>query len=191
MIKKWLPILMLTLLTGCNEPKHVSGADFKREFELRNAQTMVCSEYLGEKDGKVFLRRKTMSLVSKNRWNEEVWFTETNNLDSAFLEQVKKEKVPGLALGDTTPQRRIEKAIQKGDYETADRLLGEWLAEAGGGAFVDASLLKRACLNAKIGRYAESIGFIDQLLRDYPDSVYRESALALRRWVEGKQGERH
>ena len=36
---------------------------------------MVCSDYLGEKDGKVFLRRKTMSLVSKDKWNEEVWFT--------------------------------------------------------------------------------------------------------------------
>jgi len=190
MTKKCLPILMLTLLTGCNEPKHVSGVEFKREWELRDAQTMVCSEYLGEKDGKVFLKRKTMSLVSKDRWNEEVWFTETNNLDSAFLERLKKEKVPGLALDDATPQRRLEKAIHNGDYETADRLLEEWLAEAGGGLFVDAALLKRALVNAKAGRYAESIAFIDQLLRDYPDSVYRESALALRRWVEGQQGKR-
>ncbi len=47
---------------------------------------MVCSEYLGEKDGKVFLKRKTMSLVSKDRWNEEVWFTETNKAASADLD---------------------------------------------------------------------------------------------------------
>jgi hypothetical protein len=101
-MKKCLPILMLTLLTGCNEPKHVSGADFKREWELRDAQTMVCSEYLGEKDGKVFLKRKTMSLVSKERWNEEIWFTETNNLDSAFLDQMKKETTAEPGGGGTS-----------------------------------------------------------------------------------------
>lgn len=88
---KYLPIMMLTLLTGCNEPKHVSGVDFKREWELRDAQTMVRSEYLGEKDGKVFLKRKTMSLVSKDRWNEEVWYTETNKLDAALLERIRKQ----------------------------------------------------------------------------------------------------
>lgn len=101
-MKKWLPILMFAFLTGCNEPKHVSGVDFKREWELRDAQTMVSSEYLGEKDGKVFLRRKTMSLVSKNKWNEEVWFTETNSLDSAFLERLKKEKTAEPGGGETS-----------------------------------------------------------------------------------------
>ena len=89
-MKKWMPILMVALLAGCNEPKQVSGTDFKREYELRNAQTMVSSEYLGEKEGKLFLRRKTMSLVNKKKWNEEIWFTETNNLDAAFLTELKK-----------------------------------------------------------------------------------------------------
>lgn len=90
-MRKWLPILMLVLLAGCNKPKQVSGADFKREYELRNAQTMVASEYLGEKDGKVFLRRRTMSLVNKNKWNEEIWFAETGNLDEAFLAELRNE----------------------------------------------------------------------------------------------------
>jgi len=105
-MKKWMPVLMLALLAGCNEPKQVSGTDFKREFELRNAQTMVASEYLGEKDGKVFLRRKTMSLVNKKKWNEEIWFTETNNLDAAFVAELKKE-IPNQAseaIGASAPQ---------------------------------------------------------------------------------------
>jgi hypothetical protein len=96
-MKKWIPVLMIACLTGCNEPKHVTGAEFKREFDLRHAQTMVASEYLGERDGKVFLKRKTMSLVNKKKWNEEVWFTETNNLEWAVLDQLKIIK-PDLHL---------------------------------------------------------------------------------------------
>jgi hypothetical protein len=91
MMKIWVPVLMLMFLSGCNEPKQVPGADFKREYELRNSQTMVASEYLGERDGKVFLRRKTMSLVNKKKWNEEIWYTETNNLDTPFLIMLKKD----------------------------------------------------------------------------------------------------
>jgi len=100
MMKKWMPIMMLMLLSGCDEPKEVSGTDFKREYELRNNQTMVSSEYLGEKDGKVFLRRKTMSLVNKNKWNEEIWFTGTNNLDSTFMTLLKKD-IPNQEPADT------------------------------------------------------------------------------------------
>jgi hypothetical protein len=87
--------------------------------------------------------------------------------------------------------RRIDRAISSGEYETADRLLAEVLTEAGGGAFLDAFLLKRAFLNAKMGRYAESTDLIDQLLLEYPDSSHRDSALSLRQWVESKQGETH
>jgi len=105
MMMKWMPITMLMFLSGCNEPKQVSGTDFKREYELRSNQTMVSSEYLGEKDGKVFLRRKTMSLVKKNKWNEEIWFTGTNNLDTAFLAELKRE-IPNQAsqaIGASAP----------------------------------------------------------------------------------------
>ena len=84
---------MLACLIGCNGPKHVTGEEFKREFELRHAQTMVFSEYLGEKDGKVFLKRKTLSLVNQKKWNEEVWFTEINNLERTLLDQLKKENI--------------------------------------------------------------------------------------------------
>ena len=100
-MKKWISLLMLACLTGCNGPKHVTGAEFKREFDLRHAQTMVSSEYLGEKDGKVFLKRKTMSLVNQKKWNEEVWFTETNNLERTLLYQLKKQSVPNQFPAET------------------------------------------------------------------------------------------
>mgnify|MGYP006310090877 CR=1 FL=1 len=84
-------LLLTVMLTGCDKPKHVSGAEFKREFELRNQQTMFWAEYLGEKNGNVFLRRKRAPLVGK-RWKEEVWFTEIENLDPDFLKELKQER---------------------------------------------------------------------------------------------------
>jgi len=107
-IKRWLPFLLFALLAGCDEPKHVDGTAFRREIELRNAQTMVWSEFLGERDGKVFLRRKTMSSVG-NRWNEEIWFTETGNLDAAFLSQLRTEAASqasqAVGVPGVSPQR--------------------------------------------------------------------------------------
>jgi hypothetical protein len=92
MMKILMPVLLLVvMLTGCDRPKHVSGAEFKREFELRNQQTMFWAEYMGEKDGKVFLWWKRAPLVGK-KWKEEVWFTEMENLDPDFLKELKQER---------------------------------------------------------------------------------------------------
>jgi hypothetical protein len=117
-MKQWIPILLaLALLAGCNKPKRVSGAEFKREFDLRNAQTMVWSEYLGEKEGKAFMLRKTMPLVG-SKWREEVWFTETNNLDSAFLEQLKKEAQmqASQAIGESAPVYTVKVLRHEKNY---------------------------------------------------------------------------
>ena len=92
MMKKTIPVLLLTVtLTGCDKPQHVSGAEFKREFELRDQQTLFWAEYLGEKDGKVFLRRKRAPLIGR-KWKEEIWYTETENLDADFLDELRKER---------------------------------------------------------------------------------------------------
>jgi len=91
MMKRMIPVLLLSfVLTGCDKPKHVSGSEFKREFELRNQQTVFWAEYLGERDGKVFLRRKRTPMVGK-KWKEDIWFTETENLDADFLNELKQE----------------------------------------------------------------------------------------------------
>ena len=93
-MKMLIPILGILLLSGCNEPKQVSGADFQHELDLRNAQTMVASEYIGEKNGKVYLRRRAMNPINPKKWNEEVWFTEKNNLDASFIERLKIDADP-------------------------------------------------------------------------------------------------
>lgn len=97
-MKRWLAVFLLAGLTGCDGSKHVTGPEFQREYELRNTQTMVASEYLGERDGQVFLKRRTMSLVNKARWEEEIWCTETNNLAPAFLSQLRTPRTAGVTV---------------------------------------------------------------------------------------------
>jgi hypothetical protein len=88
--RRILPILFLVALTAsCStKPKHVSAAEFQREFEMRHTQTMNWSAYLGETNGAVYMLRKTMPLVG-SKWKEEVLFTETNGLAPGLLEQMR------------------------------------------------------------------------------------------------------
>jgi hypothetical protein len=87
-----LTTIAAVLLVGCgNEPKHVSGAKFQGEYRMGIHQTMHQSEYIGEKDGKFYLRRKSMSLLNKRKWNEEIWYTKAEELEPSFLEQLRKE----------------------------------------------------------------------------------------------------
>ena len=85
-------LCLVVMLTSCTEtPKHVSGAKFKSEYKLGNRQTMHLSGYLGEKDGRFYLRRKSMSLLNKNKWNEEIWYAIAEDLEPAFLNKLRKE----------------------------------------------------------------------------------------------------
>ncbi|MFM1770140.1 MAG: hypothetical protein RJA22_2669 [Verrucomicrobiota bacterium] len=86
-----LPFLLLVALAvSCSrKSKHVSAAEFQREFEMRHTQTMRWSAYLGETNGTAYLLRKTMPLVG-SKWKEEVLFTGTNGLAPGLLEQMSK-----------------------------------------------------------------------------------------------------
>ena len=85
-------LCLVVMLTSCTEtPEHVSGAKFKSEYELGNRQTMHLSGYLGEKDGRFYLRRKSMSLLNKNKWNEEIRYAIAEDLEPAFLNKLRKE----------------------------------------------------------------------------------------------------
>ncbi len=85
-------LCLVVMLTSCAEtPKHVSGAKFQQEYRMGTRQTMHQSEYIGEKDGKFYLRRKSMSLLHKRKWNEEIWYTEAEELEPSLLKQLRKE----------------------------------------------------------------------------------------------------
>ena len=85
-------LCLVVMLTACTEtPKHVSGVKFKSKYELGNRQTMHQSKYLGEKDGRFYLRRKSMSLLNKNKWNEEIWYAIAEDLEPKFLKKLRRE----------------------------------------------------------------------------------------------------
>ena len=55
------------------------------------------SEYLGEKDGRFYLRRKSRSLLN-NKWNEEIWYAIAEDLEPTFLNKLRKEAKAGKEL---------------------------------------------------------------------------------------------
>ena len=83
------------MLSGCSSLKHVDATTFSRQIELNNMQTVVWSEYIGQADGKAYLLHKRLPLVG-SKWKEYVWFTEVDELDSAFLVELVNAKQANL-----------------------------------------------------------------------------------------------
>ncbi len=80
------------LLVTCEEaPRHITGSEFRYEYEMRNGQTMHYAKFAGEREGKVFLVKKAMSTMNPEKWSEEVLFTEVSGLDPDFLKKIRLE----------------------------------------------------------------------------------------------------
>ena len=86
-----LTTIAAVVLVGCSsEPKRVSGAEFQEYYRL-GASPMHIYVYIGEKDGKFYLRYKSMSLINKRKWNEKILYIEDSELNPTFLEQLRKQ----------------------------------------------------------------------------------------------------
>ena len=86
-----LTTIAAVVLVGCsNEPKRVSGAEFQECYRLGTG-SMHIYEYIGEKDGKFYLRHLSMPLISKRKWNEKILYTEDSELDATFLKQLRDQ----------------------------------------------------------------------------------------------------
>jgi len=67
-----------------DEAKKISASKFKEQYELGRMQTMKYTEYLGNKDGKAFLKIKTMSIINPKKWSEKIVYVELSDLDERF-----------------------------------------------------------------------------------------------------------
>ena len=85
-------VLLLGLMLGCDKEEHISGADFQRQYELNNMQTVQWADYLGQKDGKAYLRIKTMSSVATDKWRERIVCADVGELDPAFARKLPQKK---------------------------------------------------------------------------------------------------
>ena len=79
------------MLTGCSRLRRVEPEEFKRQVELRNAQSMYWSVYIGQADGRAFLLRKRIPLIGK-KGREEVLYTETSELGADYLKELEAIK---------------------------------------------------------------------------------------------------
>jgi hypothetical protein len=95
-----LHIVAVGLLTGCAsqsaEPSHILAREFESQYRLGHMQTMKDAEYLGQKDGRAYLRIKSMSLTDSKKWTEQLVYVELSELDKTFREQLpaKEYKQP-------------------------------------------------------------------------------------------------
>ena len=102
-------IMSSIILIGCNEPTRVSGELFQKEYAMRNTQTMHHVEYLGERDGKVYLIKRNMSASDKDRWEGEVLYAAVNELEPSFRAALLKQ---GLRYeGAKNERKTIEREL--------------------------------------------------------------------------------
>lgn len=87
-MKKWIVILSVLTITliGCSEPERVSASEFKQQYSAINKlETMKSAEYLGQKDGKAFIRISTMSMYDSKKWSDKIIYVELSELDTEFI----------------------------------------------------------------------------------------------------------
>ena len=83
--------VLVALLLGCKEYERITGQEFKKQYELRNMQTMHYSKYLGQRDGKAFMIIKSMSSTNQKDWNERIVYCEMSELDPSLKSTLQAE----------------------------------------------------------------------------------------------------
>jgi hypothetical protein len=81
-MKPFTPLLLALLLFGCTGPEHVSPAKFKAQYAaVGQAGTMQTAQYLGQRNGRAFIRVSSMSTVSR-KWSDHLIYVEVAELES-------------------------------------------------------------------------------------------------------------
>jgi outer membrane biogenesis lipoprotein LolB len=87
------PLLLVLLLCGCTGPERVSPAEFKRQYAwVGQAQTVKDVQYLGQRDGRAYIKISSMSTVSR-KWSDHIIYVELAKLDSAFRDSLPKTEM--------------------------------------------------------------------------------------------------
>lgn len=83
--------VLLVLAAGCDQERRIAGAEFRRQYELGDMQTMRTAEYLGQREGRAYLRLRTMSTVARDKWREEVVWADVKELAPDFAERLPRK----------------------------------------------------------------------------------------------------
>lgn len=92
-MKLLTPLLLALLLCGCSGPKRVTPAEFKKQYaEVGMPQSMHSVTYLGHRDGRAYIKRSSMSTVSR-KWSDHVIYVELTELDATFRDSLPKTEM--------------------------------------------------------------------------------------------------
>ena len=84
----FIPIIAASWMVGCasrsTEPSHISVREFESQFKLGHMQTMMDTEYLGQSDGRAYLRIRSMSFTDSKQWSEQIAYVTLAELDKPF-----------------------------------------------------------------------------------------------------------
>ena len=88
------PLLLAVLLCGCAGPRHVSATKFKQEYAwVGQPQSMHTVTYLGQRDGRAFICRRSMSSLNQKQWSDHVIYAELAELEPAFRDSLPKTEM--------------------------------------------------------------------------------------------------
>jgi hypothetical protein len=95
-MKRFAPLLLALVLCGCTGPEHVSPAKFQAQYAaVGQAGTMQTTLYLGQREGRAFIRISSKSTVSE-KWSDHIIYVELAELEPAF-----RDSLPKTELKDT------------------------------------------------------------------------------------------
>ncbi len=85
-------VFVACLLIGCSRPtpSHISADEFKAKYRLGRNQTMEDVTYLGQGEGRAYLRIQTMSTINSKKWDERIVCVELAELDEEFRNSLPK-----------------------------------------------------------------------------------------------------
>ncbi|MCF7674498.1 MAG: hypothetical protein K9N23_20325 [Akkermansiaceae bacterium] len=74
-------------------PKRVSPAEFKKEYaSVGMPQTMHSVTYLGQRDGRAYIKHSSKSVVS-GKWSDRVIYVDLAELDATFRDSLPKTEM--------------------------------------------------------------------------------------------------
>ncbi|QOV87446.1 hypothetical protein [Humisphaera borealis] len=92
-MKLLIPLLLALLLSGSSDPEHVTPSEFKKQYaEVGMPQSMHSVTYLGRREGRAYIKRSSMSAVSR-KWSDHVIYVELTELDANFRDSLPKTEM--------------------------------------------------------------------------------------------------
>ena len=92
-MKRLTQLLLVLLLCGCSGPARVTPAEFKKQYaEVGMPQSMHSVTYLGRRDDRAYIKRRSMSMAS-GEWSDRVFYVELAELDATFRDSLPKTEM--------------------------------------------------------------------------------------------------